>query len=99
VKKSITNEFGQEIPVDTVYELADRIRILTDAELDELWLKSGYICSEKEEPFKAISKFYADRIHSGVWCAISVVENLLLETRIENVKKNLEAIEKRSGYR
>ncbi len=99
MEKAIVNEFGERIPVETLYELADRIRILTDEELDELWLESGFIFSERETGFKAISKDSISRIRGGIWCAMSAVEGLLLETRLDDVKKNLLVIEKRAGYR
>ncbi len=99
MEKAIVNEFGERIPVETLYGLADRIRTLTDKELDELWLESGFIFSEREPGFKAISKDSISRIRGGIWCSMSAVESLLLETRLDDVEKSLLAIEKRSGYR
>ena len=40
-----------------------------------------------------------DRIHAGVWCAMSVVENLLLESDLAEVEREVRIIEKREGYR
>ena len=99
MQTSMTNEFGEEILIEKVYDLADRIRIFTDEQLDELWFSLRFIYSDREPEYKALAQVYMNRIHSGVWCAMSVVENLLLETKLADVEKEVRIIEKREGYR
>lgn len=65
MREAIINEFGEEIPIETIYSLADRIRVLTDTELHELWFNVSYIYAEREPERKCLK--YIDRIRAGIW--------------------------------
>ena len=65
MRESIINESGEEIPIEKVYDLADRIRIFTDEQLDELWFKVGFVFSDREPGLKALQEF--------IWTAFMLV--------------------------
>jgi hypothetical protein len=91
--KENQNEFGEEISDKELTNWANRIRKLSDEKIDELWYLCGYIYTEKEEKFKAMSQEFLNRIRESLDSAKLVVGNLWVETKTEDIRKNLSIVE------
>lgn len=87
------NEFEEEISDEELTDWAKRVRKLSDEKIDELWFLCGYIFAEREEKFKAIQQGYISRIRKNLDSAKKVIEMLWDETKTEDVRKNLSAVE------
>ena len=91
--KENQNEFGEEIAEEELTDWTERIRKLSDEKIDELWYLCGYIYTEREEKFKAMSQEYIDRIRESLDSAKLVVGWLWDETKTEEIRKNLSIVE------
>lgn len=91
--KELINEFGEKISEKELKELSQRIRRLSDEEIDELWHSCEFIYTYREEKFKAITQEYINKIKESLESAEDIVWNLVAESHIDNVKQNLSKIE------
>jgi len=92
------NEFGEEIPEEKVKEISKRVAELSEGKIDKLFKRAGFVVtsykgkSEKPEKYEALFPGQIGEIkHNKEDSAL--VENLLLESRKENIIKELESIE------
>lgn len=88
------NEYGEEISDKELTDWAKRIRKFSDEQIDELWYLCGYVQTEREEKFKAISQEYIDRIRESLDSAKLVIGWLWDETKTEEIKKSLSIIKR-----
>ena len=67
---------------------------MPDKKIDGLWHMCGFIIEGRDKDFKALRKHDIERIRKSLQEAEEVVANLLLETPIDEFRKNLEKAEK-----
>ena len=88
------NEFGETMSDNDFDNLVERIRKLSDRQIDELWYSCKYIYSDKESKFQAITQEYLNKIRKSFESAKIVVGWFWDETKIKDIMKNLEKVEK-----
>ncbi|MFB6089013.1 MAG: hypothetical protein ABEK36_04505 [Candidatus Aenigmatarchaeota archaeon] len=86
---------GDEISEEEISEISQRISNLEAEEIDELFHELGFVVSKyknrkRPEGYEALFPEQIKRIQSG---DIEIIRNLLFETDIEDVKRELEKIE------
>ncbi len=88
------NEYGEQIGEKELTSFAERVRKLAPEKIDEVWFICGFIYSERESGMKALSNEHLEKVKESLESAEDVVSDLLLETHVEEFRKNLEKVEK-----
>lgn len=89
------NEFGEKITEEELDEFTERIRVLPDEKIDELWHLCGFVMEDRGEN-KAIREKDLEKIRKGPEDAKEVLWSLLSETKFEEFEKNLVKVEKKT---
>ena len=93
------NEFGEIISENKIEKIAKRIQKLSFDEIDTLFYKCGWVNTKKEKENKALEKDEISEIKKNSDIALAKTKNLLIETSIKEVLKNLNAVENLSRLR
>lgn len=82
------NEFGEEITAREVNELSEKIRKLSEEEIDRLWFRCGWVESDRGKN-KALSPKRISSMKKEPSFAKTQVRNLLMETPKIELMKNI----------
>jgi len=87
------NEFGEVISDEMFEKISERVRALSDDQIDRLWFLCEYVYSEREQYFKAINKEKLDLIRKDQASTKLGVSLLWDETKTEEILNNLSKVE------
>ncbi len=93
--ETITNESGEKLTYNEKTEIVNRIRKLTETEIDELWFGVGFVYSDKDNN-KALKEEYIKEIKNSPESAELYFESLFQETHLEKIYAKLKEIEEAS---
>jgi len=92
---TLENELHDKITEEELTDWAIRIRRLSREYIDEIWYNCGFIIQDHAPDLKALRDDDILSIKESLEDAKRVVESLFLESYADDIRKNLELVEKK----